>query len=534
MYKLMLVDDESEIREGLREVIDFESLGFEVVGEAANGVAGLQMAESLTPDLIITDIRMPLMNGLHMCRKIRDLLPTAQFILLSGYDEFEYARQAIEVKALGYLLKPISSKEFVEMLKEARQRLDEAAQERANIQQLKQSYQTSLPFLRESLLASLMAGGISPQDALRHAERYGEDLNAPAYAVMMARAGEETGKEKVSDPELLPFAVANIMGEVLSSYYKAHIFRYNGMTAGLLLLENDTPEHFSQLADHIEEARKVARYYLQCGLHIGISTACRNLATLPAAARQAVNALEYSLLSGTEHALCIKDVERDSNTDLVMDDYQLRRLSNLIKAGEPEPARALLSQIVARARGGKTAVTTYQTYMMELLMGFLRIVPSMSLEREHFDDDFERISGVILGNVPSADEVGALFSGLMDKLMVAISESRRSSGQLIAAEAEEYLKQNYMQESLSLEDLCLHLHVSPSYFSSVFKKETKKTFHQYLTGLRMDRALTLLSAGGLRTAQVAREVGLPDPSYFSYCFKKHFGFPPGQARKGRE
>lgn len=157
MYKLMLVDDESEIREGLREVIDFESLGFEVVGEAANGVAGLQMAESLTPDLIITDIRMPLMNGLHMCQKIRDLLPTAQFILLSGYDEFEYARQAIEVKALGYLLKPISSKEFVEMLKEARRRLDEAAQERANIQQLKQSYQTSLPFLRESLLASLMA-----------------------------------------------------------------------------------------------------------------------------------------------------------------------------------------------------------------------------------------------------------------------------------------------------------------------------------------------------------------------------------------
>ena len=531
MYKLLLVDDESEIREGLREVVDFRSLGFEVVGEAANGIAGLQMAESLSPDLIITDIRMPLMNGLTMCRQIRAILPAAQFIVLSGYDEFEYARQAIEVKALGYLLKPISAGEFVQMLGEARQSLDQAARERADIQGLRQRFQTSLPFLRESLLASLISGGISPQDALRHAERYGEPLTAPAYAVLMARVGEETGEEKVSDPELLPFAVSNIIGEVLNRYGKTHIFRYNGMMAGLSLLEDDSQECFSDLIDHIEEARKIARYYLQCGLHIGVSTACRELSTLPAAARQAVNALEYSLLSRADHTLCIKDVERGSSTDLMMDDYQLRRLSNLVKAGESAAARELLGDIIGRCRRGKPAIKAYQTYLMELLMGFLRIVPDMSLEREHFDEDFDRISGAVLGKVPSADEAGELFLPLMNKLMQSISESRKSSGRLIADAAESYLKDNFTRENLSLEDLCLHLHVSPSYFSSVFKKETKKTFHQYLTELRMDRALTLLSSGEMRTAQVAREVGLPDPSYFSYCFKKHFGFPPGQARK---
>ncbi len=531
MYRLMLVDDESEIREGLREVVDFESLGFEVVGEAANGISGLQMAEALSPDLIITDIRMPLMNGMTMCRQIRDSLPTAQFIVLSGYDEFEYARQAIEVKALGYLLKPISSAEFVQMLREAKKSLDKAAQERADISRLRQRFQTSLPFLRESLLASLVSGGISPQDALRHAERYNETLTAPAYALLMARVGEETGEEKVSDPELLPFAVSNIMDEVLNNYTKTHIFRYNSMTAGLLLLENDSREYFSQTMDHIEEARKIARYYLQCELHVGVSTACRDLATLPAAARQAMNALEYSLLSGTEHALCIQDVERGSSTDLVMDDYQLRRLSNLIKAGESDAARELLLEIISRCRLTKPAIKAYQTYLMELLMGFLRIVPDMSLEREHFDEDFDRISGAVLATAPPVDEAAELFLSLMEKLISSISESRRSSGRLIADAAQSYLDQNYMRENLSLEDLCLHLHVSPSYFSSVFKKETKKTFHQHLTELRMDRALTLLSAGELRTAQVAREVGLPDPSYFSYCFKKHFGFTPGQARK---
>ena len=119
----------------------------------------------------------------------------------------------------------------------------------------------------------------------------------------------------------------------------------------------------------------------------------------------------------------------------------------------------------------------------------------------------------------------------MARLRLDIAPIVTHAHRLIADAAENYLKENYTRENLSLEDLCLHLHVSPSYFSAVFKKETKKTFHQYLTELRMDRALTLLSSGEMRTAQVAREVGLPDPSYFSYCFKKHFGFPPGQARK---
>lgn len=531
MYKLMLVDDESEIREGLREVVDFQSLGFDVVGEASNGLAGLQMAEQLSPDLIITDIRMPLMNGMTMCRQIRSILPTAQFIILSGYDDFEYARQAIEVKALGYLLKPISAGEFVQMLKQARNSLDEAARERADVRQLKQRFANSLPFLRESLLASLISGGISPQDALIHAERYGETLQAPAYAVLLARIGHETGEEKVSDPELLPFAVANIIDEVLNTYVKTHIFRYNGMTAGLLLLNSDSQEHVSQLMEHIEEARKIARYYLQCELHVGISSTCRDLAPLPAVARQALNALEYSILSGAQHSLCIKDIERGSNTDLVMEDYRLRRLSNLIKAGESAGAHELLHEIIDRCRHGKPAIKAYQTYLMELLMGFLRIVPDMSLERERFDEDFDRISGAILGTCPSADEVAELFSSLMEKLMHSISDSRKSSGRLMADAAQSYLKEHYAQDDLTLEELCLHLHVSPSHFSSLFKKETKKTFHQYLTEIRMDRALTLLSAGELRTAQVAHEVGLPDPSYFSYCFKKHFGFPPSQARK---
>lgn len=533
MYKLLLVDDEPEIREGLREVIRFEEYGFEVVGEAGNGAAALQLAESLAPDLIITDIRMPLMDGLALCRRVRAVLPTTQFIILSGYDDFEYARQAIEVKVLGYLLKPISANEFAQMLQGARDSLDEAARQRSDVSRLRGRFEASLPLLRESLMVSLLSGGITPEEALRHAARYEENIQAPAYAVLMAQVGEETGQDRIGDPELLPFAVANIMQEVLDAWGRCYLFRYNGMIAGLLLLEGDTPAHFNEALARIEDARKTFCYYLQCELYIGVSTACRSLATLPAAARQAVSALDHAVLSRAEHSLCVRDVERSSNTDLIMDGYQLRQLTNYVKAGEESLALAALDAILDRCRQGSPAPKAYQTYLMELFMGFLRIVPDMSLEREDYDADFDRISKAVFGACPAVDGARELFAGLLRRLVSGIDESRQSSSRLAAAQAEQYLAQHYMREDLSLEDLCLHLHLSSSYFSAIFKKETKKTFHQYLTELRMDRALTLLSAGDLRTAQVAKEVGLPDPSYFSYCFKKHFGFPPSQARKGQ-
>lgn len=530
MYKLLLVDDEPEIREGLQEVVPFEELGFTVVGEAGNGLDALQAAEELRPDVIITDIRMPLMDGLTLCRKVRGLLPATQFIILSGYDDFEYARQAMAFKALGYLLKPISSKEFIQMLRDTRITLDEAARQRLDVDRLRERFRASLPLLRQSLMTALLSGGLSSEAATRHAARYEEDIQAPAYAVFLAHIGEETGPERIGDPELMPFAVSNIMSEVLGVGNRTYLFRYNGQVAGLMLLEEDSPEAFAQGLDRIEEARAMAAHYLHCELAVGVSTACLALSRLPAAALQAASALDHAVLSRAEHALCVADVQQGSSTDLVMDDYQLRRLTNLIKVGAQEQAQEQLAQVLAPCRQQVPEARAYQTYLMELFMGFWRVLADMGLERADFNEDFDHISKSILTSVPAVEEAQATFTALLNKLISSIDEGRQSAGRLLADRAQQYLTDNFHREDLSLEDLCLHLHVSTSYFSAVFKRETKKTFHQALTALRMDTALHLLSQGRLRTSQVAGKVGLPDPSYFSYCFKKHFGFPPSQAR----
>ena len=534
MYTLLLVDDEPEILEGLREVVDFDSLGFQVVGEAMNGVDALQLCQQLKPDLVITDIRMPMMDGLTLCGKLRALFPTMQFIILSGYDDFEYARQAIAVKTLGYLLKPISAKEFVEMLRGARESLDEAANQRRDILKLRQRFHQSLPLLKEALCSALLQGGISKEAALRQAALYELEIQAPAYLVMMLHIGEEEGPDRLSDPELLPFAAHNIFSEVLSEQGSAILFHHRGMIAGILLMEDAGIACFNDKRRAVEKAQQVAAYYLRCALSIGLSTPCRSLEALPAAARQAESALDQSVFSGRGELLSIQDLAQESSTDLAMEEYQLRQLINAIKVGEQELALTLLKGIMARCREGSPAAKDYQIYLMELFMGLLRILLEMSLSRADFDEDFDLISRAVLSSRLSIGEAEEMFERLVLNLLNALQDSRQSAGQLLARQAEDYLKQHYMKENISIESLCLHLHVSPSHFSQVFKRETRKTFHQYLTELRMDRALTLLSQGELRTSQVAREVGLPDPSYFSYSFKKHFGYPPSQARGQRD
>ncbi|MEG0492965.1 MAG: response regulator [Clostridia bacterium] len=536
MYKLILVDDESEIRQGLKEVVPFEELGFTVVGEAGNGVEALRLCEELRPDILITDIRMPLMDGLTLCRRVREALHTVQFIILSGYDDFEYARQAIEVKTMGYLLKPISSGEFVAMLKDAKRTLDEEFAKRRDVVRLKEHFRESLPLLREMLLGSLLGGGVTAAEAMGKADKYEMNLSAQGYAVALIRMGD-CANSGIEDASLCVFAVRNILCEVLdetAAQCCTQVFMYNGMLAVLLLLKQNTEEAFAAAISHLSDARKTVRHFLECPLYVGVSAVYPHAEALPLAARQAQNALEQCAMSAEEQVLCITDIERDTEAAFLPDERLLRKLSTSISVDDRAQAETALMELLEACKATGAAFSANRVYFMELFMCFVRTAPELPADTGELYERYERARNCIFRECPTPEEVELVLKDLLGVVLGAVDSRRRTSGHLLAREAESYLNQNYAIEDLSLETLCLHLHISPSYFSALFKRETKKTFHQYLTDLRMNSALRLLGETEMKTAEIARQVGLPDPSYFSYCFKKHFGFPPSKARKKAE
>lgn len=527
MYKLVLVDDESDIREGLQEVVDFPKYGFAVAGEAANGLEAVQVCERVKPDLVITDIRMPLMDGLAMLRQVKKLLPTARFIILSGYDDFEYARQAIAVSCLGYLLKPISSPEFIEMLLDAKKKLDEEFDQRRDLTRLRQHFRSSLPLLRENLLSALVSGGMTGEAALETAQRYEMPLTAPQYLLALIRPEVRADEEDtIDDPELMNFAVMNVAQEILEAHGPAYLFHHHGLIAALLLLPAGE-EAFTQGVSWLDEARKTIDHYLKTRVLMGVGSPCERLDQLANGARQALSALDQCTILADQPLLCVTDLEPGSRGGLAVSEQALRLLGNALKLGNPGQAEEILTQLMAQCREAKPTPRMYRAYLLEIFMALLRTAQDMSLDPSFNEETaLEKLMAC-----PPPEQAQACLGTICRSVCAGIRENRATSSRMIAQQAEEYLMAHYPDQELAVEKLCGILHISPSYFSVLFKKETKKTFLQYLTELRMDKAMSLLTGSEMKTVQIAQAVGIPDPSYFSYAFKRHFGVSPSQARR---
>lgn len=526
MYRLLLVDDESDIREGLQEVVDFASHGFEVVGEAANGLEAAQACERLQPDLVVTDIRMPLMDGLTMCRQVQKKLPTTRFIILSGYDDFEYAQQAIRMNCLGYLLKPISSTEFRDMLDQARGKLDEEFAQRRDMTRLKAHFRTSLPYLREMLLSSILSGAIEKEAALQAAGRYELPLHAQQYVLALIRTRNILqGQGAIQEPELLYFAMINIVQEILQTHALAHVFHYHGDVAALILLDSQEESAFATCMDWLEEMRQTVCHYLETQVLVGVGAPVRRLEHLHTCAVQALSALDQCAIMDDGALLCVTDLEPGSRRSLTIGELCLRRLSNALKLGDMEGVQDILAGLLAECRETKPTPAMYRTYLLEIGVTLLRAAQDVSADID-MAGELEQLMCC-----PPPEQAYRMLTDMTARLSTQVTENRASSSRLLARQAEDYLASHYQDPELTMEKLCGQLHVSPSYFSVLFKRETKKTFVQYLTVLRMDRAMSLLTGTELKTVQIAQEVGIPDPSYFSYSFKKCFGISPSQARK---
>ena len=523
----MLVDDESDIREGLIEVVPFEKYGFTVVGQASNGVQALQLAEQLKPDLIITDIRMPVMDGLTLCRQVKKILPTTRFIILSGYDDFEYARQAIALNCLGYLLKPISSSEFIQMLENARQKLNQAFEERRDLTQLTQHFKRSLPLLRENLLSTLLSGAIDVQEALRLADCYAITLKAPAYVLAVIRVELASNKNSpFENEELLRFAVMNTVEETLGEHAQTHVFHHHNLIATLILLSDST--EYPQAFEWVEKMQITVNHYLNTELIIGISAPITTLSGLSLAFEQAESALEQCALIEGQQVLSITDVQPETYEEDKPDTQVMRSLGIAIKAGRLDNALELLDTLFKQCKRGKLTPNSYNAFLLELLMLLMRCAGEMNLDISALT----KINSVKeLFYFPKPPEAQAIFAKQISVITSAMNEKSNSIQKELADRATNYLSNNFSDEDLTVEKLCRELHISPSYFSAVFKKETKKTFVQSLTEFRMDNAMQYLRNTSMKTTEIAQKVGIGDPSYFSYAFKKHFGISPSQARK---
>ncbi|MGQ8870739.1 response regulator [Paenibacillus sp. TSA_86.1] len=527
MYRVLLVDDEEDVREGLVVEVDWEALDLRITGLAENGREALEMAERVEPDIVITDISMPFMDGLELARRLRERNPLVKVVILTGYDEFDYARQAVSLSVDEYLLKPFSAGHLTELLTRIRAQMEAEIAEREDVQQLREHYRTSMPLLQADLIATLLHRQKSSSYILSRASQCGLELKGKRYGISILTLHPS------EDPELKLFAALNIAAEVWTDHQAGYAFMHQESVVLLYvepLGESEAIGEAEKLQQQaLENVVRSIRHYLRVPVTIGSSRFVNTLPDVKHAYEDAMLALDYRLVPGTDSLIYIADVERQAAGKLRFDELKQQTLTRCLKAGTQAELEEGL-QIIFREITVEHGRSDIQLYLIEVLTTVWKAAQASGEEMEDiFGAGFQLYTDLF--RLPGLSEAQHKVSEVCLLVQQRISSGRQHVYKDIVEQALTFTKKYYADPDLSIQKVCAHLHISSGYFCSIFKKEVQLTFLQYLMQIRMDEARELLRSTELKSFEIAEKVGFAEPNYFSFCFKKHIGVSPKEYRK---
>lgn len=539
--KVFLVEDEMVIRRGIKNSIDWEKEGYIFCGEASDGELAYPMIIKEKPDILITDIRMPFMDGLELCKLVKKELPNIKILILSGYDEFDYAKEAIRLGVTEYLLKPISSGKLLEALNGVSESIRREKEDKDLVRKYMEEMRENTEHEKQKFFEQMIAGNLSMADALETGKKYEMNLSAGMYNLLLFRF--TLGKENRKSGELLREAEYAI--EKLTERLE-YVFEFQrGVEGWAFLLMADNEEQMSERVKELsKDLEEIMKNYSTIAYFGGIGQPVARLRELEESFREAERALAARFTMELNRIISVEDIRMAQNVD-TLDDIEITSF------GEIEKTRTMLEKFLNN--GAEDEIDEFvDVYINELPEENLKsvlmrqyIIMDAYIVMMSFCEKIEGIEGEMqaqseelknsMKTIQTLEEIKNYIRMLLKKIIgVRDTISGRRYSDIIEI-AKDQIRKTYMSDEISLNTIAAEVGMSPSYFSSIFSKEMGKTFVEYLTEIRMDRAKELLMCSSMKTSEIGYEVGYKDPHYFSYIFKKTQNCTPKEFRaRGKE
>lgn len=536
LYSIILVDDEEEVRKSIIKKIEWQAAGFRVVGDAENGEDAMEKIEMLEPDVVLTDIRMPYMDGLALAEKVRQRYPSMKVVIFSGYDDFEYAQRAIKLNVTEYILKPVNVEELTSILKRIKNNLDLEIEEKRNLSRLREKYRNSLPIIREQFFNDLVHKNLDKELVEQKLKEYDIPvLGARKWVI----AAIDVEKEEVGEPlslhneeELIPISVMQIVREKLEGYSRFSLFQSASEADMVVIAALDDDNSITGLIDVLGDICKETKRILKVPVTIGIGHSCEELSGVIRAYQSSVDALGYKAIAGIGSTIYINDMEPVGAGKLEFDSVTEGELISAIKFGPEEKIEASVRGIIDKMKTAKVHHRQQQVYMIGVLNSMIQMMQQYDLAMEDImGGELEYME--VFDKLKRIEEFGQWLLKIAGKMNLKINQERDMTTRQVIQEARQYIMDHYQNPDLSVEMICRHLHMSPAYFSTMFKKETGQAYIAYLTDLRLSKAVELLNKTDDKTYIIAAKVGYQEQNYFSYVFKKKFGVSPTRFRGAR-
>lgn len=538
LYSIILVDDEEEVRKSIIKQIDWESAGFQVVGDAENGEDALEKIEVLEPDVVLTDIRMPYMDGLTLAEKIRQRYPSTKVVIFSGYDDFEYAQKAIKLNVTEYILKPVNVEELTSILKRIKSNLDEEIEEKRNVSRLRENYRKSLPIIREQFFNDMVHRRLADDLIESKLREYDIPITGARKWIIAAidvEKSDDRSKKTLSlheEEELIPISVMQIVREKLKSYCRFSLFQSTAEAGMVVIAALDDDNTTTGLIDVLGDICKETKRILEVPVTIGIGHSVTGLSKITGSYQSAVEALGYKAVVGSGITIYINDMEPVGSGKLEFDNSDESDFISAVKFGPDEKIEAVMVRISGKLESARVHYRQQQVYVFGVLNTVIQMIQQYDLNLEEIlGGELEYLS--VIDKLQKREEFGEWLLKTARKMNQAINQERDMTTRQVIQQAKQYIMDNYQNPDLSVEMICRHLYMSPAYFSTMFKKETGQAYIAYLTEIRLNKAVELLNKTDDKTYVIASKVGYQEQNYFSYVFKKKFGVSPTKFRGAR-
>lgn len=528
LYNILLVDDETDVLEAMKKKIDWEALGFCLAGTAENGQEALEMAEQLHVDVVMTDIKMPYMDGLTLCKKLKENYRNIKVVIYSGFDDFEFAREAVHLEAEEYLLKPISSKDMENVFGKIKKKLDEEFNQHRNVNKLYEYYRKSLPAMQEQFVMGVLEGKITGERLKNMMEMYELDLNAPYYVVVNLYAEAAVKEQSEKTAQLLNFSLRDMAEEYLKEKMSFYCINYLDEVIFIFMLQED--KEIENVLYHVDQICKMGSRVLDVQVTGAVGQPCNSLDILLSSYQEAKTAMEYRTILGGSQVLYIKDIEPNPQDSVAFMEYDFQNLVRAVKIGDRKETDEAIQSFMDSLRNGCITPNQYQLICMELSTELMKIGRSYKLRTKQIFGAGEHIPWQELYKHLSVDELESWLREICNNLRHTLRHERSDSTIRLTEQAKAYIGEHYKENDLSAETLCHQLNVSAAYFSTIFKKEVGLSFVAYLTKIRLEHAVELLRTTEDKTYVIAEAVGYTEPNYFSYVFKKQYGISPSKYR----
>lgn len=512
MYKVVLVDDERIITDGMSKVIKWESIGTNLIGTAKNGIEGFELISRERPDIVISDIKMPGMNGLELVKKVYESFPEIRFILLSGFSEFDYAKQAMEYGVKHYLLKPCNENTIMDAVREICEELNEKKERESFIEDMKHTLETVLPYAKEQKLKEFVTNIYDSSDLNSYEKLFQINLNTPHVRLVLFQLEGDFQLEQL-------FALKNIAEKIFGEYILC-------CTVGELILILVQESEYLQVHRKIEKIRETFHQYYQLDCTIAVSESGQ-LSSANKLYLEALDCLNYRFYLGEGSIITKKDTALKSETDKIDFYYDDQKFCRLVKTGSWDDVKKEIYSFFNSFVDLQMDSYGTKSYVIQLFNAMIRLC-----DPEGMNAYLKKLP--ILLELDTIQNMRAFFEDIAEEITSSFYDQNKNKHSTTISKVIDIIHDHIGDPHLSLQWVANEmLYMNADYLGKLFKKETGEKFSNFLTRVRIDKAIEMIEhESDVKIFELAEKIGFGENSqYFSQVFKKQTGFTPSEYKR---